>query len=87
MSLPDPSKPDEAIPWIRDNLRDGWTPNSDAVRTLLAEYDRMRKIEAAVRDLFEVMPMAARLYLAEHHGEVNRVWLALDLTLSPEVEG
>lgn len=49
MSLPDPSNPDEAIPWIRDNLRDGWTPNSDAVRTLLAEYDRLRAIESAVR--------------------------------------
>lgn len=40
--LPDASNPEEAIPWIRDNLRDGWTANSDAVRTLLAEYDRMR---------------------------------------------
>jgi hypothetical protein len=60
----------------------------DDVGTLLASYDargkriaELERIEAAVRDLFEVMPMKARCYLAEHCGEVNRVWLALDATL------
>jgi hypothetical protein len=66
-------------------LRKGdWAMDHESLGLVMAELDRLRRVEAAVRDLFEVMPMAARCYLAEHHGEVNRVWLALDATLSRE---
>lgn len=44
------------------------------------EYERLRRIETAVRDLFEVMPMDARRYLAGYPN-VNRAWLALDVAI------
>lgn len=88
---PDRAAAEEPEVWsaadeVRCSIENGeWISHQEA-QAVLAELDRLRRVETAVRNLFEVMPMGARRYLAEHHGDVNRAWLELDLALLPNDE-
>lgn len=67
-----------------DGLSPRWHSGLDDVAERDARIASLEAVVKAVRDLFEVTPMSARRLLADSHPEVNRAWLALDATLSPE---